>query len=143
MGLSKQEVTKRTMQSLKQTGCSKLAARPPHHLSGGEKRMAAIATILSMLPEVLLFDEPTSNLDALNRRKVINTIGDLKKSMLIASHDLEFLIETCSRVILIDKGKIVRQGPIKEIMADEKLMRSHHLEKPHSLIPHKHFRGTT
>jgi cobalt/nickel transport system ATP-binding protein len=136
MNLEKEEVKKRVADALARVGCAALASRPPHHLSGGEKRMAALATILAMSPEVILFDEPTSNLDSRNRRQVISTIRSLEKTLLIASHDLEFLLETCTRVILLDGGKIIKEGPIKEILADEILMKAHGLEKPHSLVNH-------
>ncbi len=138
MKLTKVEVEERTTNALKKVNCMHIIERSPHHLSGGEKRMAAMATILSMMPEVILLDEPTSNLDARNRRNVIELVSSIKNTMLIASHDLEFLLETCSKVIIIDKGKIIEKGPIKEVMGNDKLMKEHGLEKPHSLIPHLH-----
>jgi len=143
MGLSRREVERRVQDALEKTGCKALAERIPHHLSGGEKRMAAIASILSMNPEIILFDEPTSNLDSRNRRKVINTLNSLSQTILASSHDLEFLLETCEKVILLDEGEIVKTGSIRAIMGEENLMQSHHLEKPHSLIhslhiPHSH-----
>jgi len=138
MGLCAAEVKIRVEKAIFNVGLSHLAKRAPHHLSGGEKRMAAIATLLAMMPEVILFDEPTSNLDSLNRRNVINLIQKIESTLIIASHDLEFLLETCSKVMLLNQGTIVRTGPIKKIMADQSLMHTHHLEKPHSLIPHKH-----
>jgi len=136
MALPREEVEKRAARALEQVGCSPLAERAPHHLSGGEKRLAAFATILSMMPDIILLDEPTSNLDSLNRRNVINIIRQMKQTLVICSHDLEFLLETCRLVILIDQGRIVREGPIVELLSDERLMKSHNLEKPHSLTPH-------
>ena len=137
MGLSPDEVRERAAKALESVGCIDLAQRAPHHLSGGEKRMAAIATILSMSPGIILFDEPTSALDSRNRRRVIQTILSISQSMIIASHDLEFLLETCQRVLLLDCGRIVADGPIREILADETLLKAHGLEKPHSLVPHR------
>ncbi len=136
MALPQEEVELRAARSLEQVGCSSLSERAPHHLSGGEKRLAAFATVLSMMPDIILLDEPTSNLDSLNRRNVINIIRQMKQTLMICSHDLEFLLETCQRVILIDRGRIIREGPIVELLSDERLMKSHNLEKPHSLTPH-------
>lgn len=137
MGLEKKEVRKAVDKALRQVNSEKLSDKAPFHLSGGEKRLAAIASLLSMNPDLMLFDEPTANLDARNRRKVIDLIQKMDETLFVSSHDLEFLLETCARVILIDEGKIIADGPIKKIMSDEKLMNSHGLEKPHSLIPHQ------
>jgi cobalt/nickel transport system ATP-binding protein len=143
MSLSREEVLRRTEAALAQVGCNHLKDRPSHHLSGGEKRMIAIATILTMMPDIILFDEPTSNLDSTNRRKVIEIISGLGQTLLIASHDLEFLLEAASRVLLMDRGRIVAEGPIRDVLSDESLLRAHGLEKPHSLVhhsrvPHRH-----
>ena len=138
MGLSREEILIRVKAALETVNLTHLSDKPPHHLSGGEKRMAAIATILSMMPDILLFDEPTSNLDAKNRRQVISTIKEINKTMFISSHDLEFLLETCNRCILLDSGKIIADGPIVDILINEQLLNMHHMEKPHSLIPHIH-----
>lgn len=138
MGLSEKDIKHRVKSALEKVNCRAFADKPPHHLSGGEKRMAALATILSMEPEIMLLDEPTSNLDLLNRRNIITTLSSIKKTFIIASHDLEFLLETCHRVIIIDNGKIVAHGPIVDLLSDEKLMKKYHMEKPHSLYPHSH-----
>lgn len=137
MGLKKEEIQKRVDEALKRVGYGEKADKAPFHLSGGEKRLAAIATLLSMNPEVLLFDEPSANLDSRNRRHLIDLVKTMDETLFISSHDLEFLLETCSEVILLDEGKIVSQGPIRKILSDEKLMNEHGLEKPHSLIPHQ------
>jgi len=136
--LSKNEILNRVESALQKTNIIELKEKSPHHLSGGEKRLAAIATLISMSPDVYLFDEPTSNLDAKNRRNIINLINEMDKTMMISSHDLEFLLEVCSRCILISDGKIIADGEIKSILKNEKLLFEHHMEKPHSLIPHKH-----
>lgn len=138
MGLEREEAIERAREALKRVDCTRHTDTAPHHLSGGEKRMVALATLLSMQPGIMLLDEPTSNLDLKNRRSIIETLADLDKTLLIASHDLEFLLETCSRALIFDKGKVVKDGPIKELFKDEKLMKAHHLEKPHSLYPHTH-----
>lgn len=137
MGLNKKEIDERVVNALERVGYRESSDRAPFHLSGGEKRLAAIATLLSMSPEVLLFDEPTANLDSRNRRKVIQLIQAMEETLVISSHDLEFLLETCSRVILLDDGKVVADGPIREILADRELMNWHGLEIPHSLEPHE------
>lgn len=138
MGLPAEEARHRVRQALKTVGAEALADRAPHHLSGGEKRLVALATLLSMSPRVILLDEPTSNLDSRNRRQVINILKQAPQTLLVTSHDLEFLLEICPRVMLIDEGRVNADGPIREVLADEQLLRAHGLEKPHSLIPHRH-----
>jgi len=138
MGLAADEARRRAGAALETVGCAALAERPPHHLSGGERRMVAVATVLAMRPEVILFDEPTSNLDARNRRTLIRTMRRMTETLLVASHDLEFLLETCDRVIVLDEGKLIADGDIRDVLADGDLLSAHGLEKPHSLIPHSH-----
>jgi len=137
IGLNKTEVLKRVEESLKITGISHLAQRPPHHLSGGEKRMAAIASVIALNPELLIYDEPTSNLDMRGRRRVIDFIKGAPHTNLIASHDMEFILETCGRVIIIDEGKIVADGETSPVMEERELMMRHGLESPHSLLHKK------
>jgi cobalt/nickel transport system ATP-binding protein len=138
MRLPAEEARNRVQQALKTVGAEALADRPPHHLSGGEKRLVALATLLSMSPKVILLDEPTSNLDSRNRRQVIDILEQAPQTLMITSHDLEFLLEVCPRVLLIDDGRVNADGPIRKILADQKLLQAHGLEKPHSLIPHRH-----
>ena len=138
MGLTKEEVLQRAADALEATGCSQLSGKAPHHLSGGEKRMVAIATLLSMTPDIILFDEPVSNLDSRNRRRVIQVVSGIRQAAIIASHDLELLLETCRRVLLIDEGRLITEGPVREILSNEDLLKKYGMEKPHSLIPHAH-----
>jgi len=138
MKLSKDEVHERAKQALEDVHCQELSDKPPHHLSGGEKRMVALATLLSMQPEIMLLDEPTSNLDIKNRRNIITILNSLEKTIIISSHDLEFLLEICTRACIIDNGRIILDGNIEELLSNEKLMKAHNMEKPHSLIPHTH-----
>lgn len=136
LGLSDADVAQRVEAALDMTGTRALASRAPHHLSGGEKQMVAIASLLAMEPRVLLYDEPTASLDLRTRRKLIHFLQRSRQTLAIASHDLEFLLEVCDRVILLDEGRIIADGEIKTVMADQALMEQHGLEKPHSLIPH-------
>ncbi|MTI82975.1 MAG: ABC transporter ATP-binding protein [Firmicutes bacterium] len=136
LGLSAKDVESRVKESLALTGIQEFAAYPPHHLSGGQKRMVAIAGVLAMHPELVIYDEPTSNLDSNYRRRLINFLQQSRETMLVASHDLEFILEVCDRVILLDNGCIVSDGKPAEVMGSVDLMREHGLEKPHSLVPH-------
>ena len=132
-GLEPGEVRERTESALRQVNIPHLGKKSVHALSGGEKKLAAIATILSMTPEILLMDEPSAALDPKNRRNLIRVINELPQLKLIASHDLDFIWDTCSRTILIDGGRIVRDGPTEEIMTDGPLLDAHGLELPLSL----------
>ncbi len=136
MGLSADEVEERVKAAVELTGITDLRKQAPHHLSGGQKRMVAIAGIKAMHPELIIYDEPSANLDIRSRRRLINFIKNSDETVLVSSHDLELMLEVSSRVIILDHGKIVADGPTAEIMADERLMEAHGLEKPHSLQPH-------
>lgn len=137
LGLDRQEVEDRVKEAFNVTGIGELAQRPPHHLSSGEKRLVAIAGVLAMRPRMIIYDEPTSNLDIRFRRRLIYFLkSTTRETMLIASHDLEFILEVCNRVILLDRGAIAADGLPRVIMSNKQLMEAHGLEKPHSLIPH-------
>ena len=118
---------------LRELGVEELKYRHNHRISGGEKRMAAIATILAMEPEAILMDEPTAALDPYNRRIVINTIRSLQQTKLITSHDLDMILDTCERVILISDGRIVADGPAGEILYDKQLLEANRMELPFCL----------
>ena len=132
-GLSREETERRVDAVLEQLGLTALKHRHNHKISGGEKRMAAIATVLAMEPEVILMDEPTSALDPYNRRIVINTIRSLSQTRLIASHDLDMILDTCDRVILLSQGRIAADGPAREILRDRALLEAHRMELPFCL----------
>ena len=132
-GLSKGETERRVDEVLRQLGLQDLKHRYNHKISGGEKRMAAIATILAMEPETILMDEPSTALDPVNRRTVINTIRGLPQTKLIASHDLDMILDTCQRVILLGSGKIVADGDAETILRDKELLEANRMELPFCL----------
>lgn len=136
MGLNSAMVEARVKSALLATGTDFLAERTPHHLSGGEKQMVAIAALLAMQPQVVLYDEPTASLDMRTRRRLISFLQRSTETLLLSSHDLEFVLDVCDRVLLIDNGQIIADGEPMVIMGNQSLMESHGLEKPHSLIPH-------
>ncbi len=132
-GLSKEETDRRVDAVLAQLGLQSLKHRHNHKISGGEKRMAAIATILAMEPEMILMDEPSTALDPVNRRTVINTINRLPQTKLIASHDLDMILDTCQRVILLSHGTIVADGDAETILRDKVLLENNRMELPFCL----------
>ena len=132
-GLSREEAEKKVDAALEKLGMRELKHRHNHRISGGEKRMAAIATILAMEPETVLMDEPSSALDPCNRRRVINIIRELKQTKLITSHDLDMILDTCQRVILLDRGQIAADGPAEQILRDRTLLEAHRMELPFCL----------
>lgn len=136
MGFAAEEVAARVEQAAALTGTQHLLQRSPHHLSGGEKQMVAIAGLLAMTPAILLYDEPTASLDLRTRRRLIGFLQHSPETLLISSHDLEFILEVCDRVLLIDQGTIIADGCPRQVMGDGPLMEAHGLEKPHSLQPH-------
>ncbi|MBQ6582306.1 MAG: energy-coupling factor ABC transporter ATP-binding protein [Mogibacterium sp.] len=131
--VSREEAERRVDEILERLDLTYLKHKYNHKISGGEKRMAAIATILAMEPDAILMDEPTSSLDPYNRRIVINTIRSLPQTKLITSHDLDMILDTCERVILLSGGKIVADGKAQEILRDRALLEAHHMELPLSL----------
>ena len=132
-GLSRQEAEARADQALAQLGLEALKYRHNHKLSGGEKRMAAIATILAMEPSAILMDEPTSALDPYNRRVVIQTIQSLPQTKLITSHDLDMILDTCQRVLLLSGGRLIADGEAQVLLRDRALLEANRMELPLSL----------
>ena len=127
------EIDARINAALSLTGVSHLADRISHQLSGGEKCMVAIAAVLAMLPQIVLYDEPSANLDLRARRRLINFLNSSHETTVISSHDLELIMEVCDRVVMLDRGRIVADGIPAEIMSNSDLMLSNGLEVPHSL----------
>ena len=132
-GVSREEAERRVDAVLERLGVEELKHRHNHRISGGEKRMAAIATILAMEPEAILMDEPTAALDPYNRRIIINTIRELKQTKLITSHDLDMILDTCSRVLLLSGGALVADGIAEEILRDQALLEANRMELPFCL----------
>lgn len=129
-GMSREDAERRTDEVLEKLGLTELKHRHNHRISGGEKRMAAIATVLAMDPDTMLMDEPTSALDPCNRRMVIDTIRELPNTKLVASHDLDMILDTCRRVILLNTGRIAADGPASEILQNRTLLEKNRLELP-------------
>ena len=132
-GLTREEADARVDRVLKELGLESLKYRHNHKISGGEKRMAAIATILAMEPEMIVMDEPSTALDPVNRRRVISTINSRKETKLIASHDLDMILDTCQRVILLNHGRIVADGEAETILRDRALLEANRMELPFCL----------
>ena len=129
-GYSAEETEKRADNALRQLGIEDLKYRYNHKISGGEKKMASIAVILAMEPELIIMDEPTASLDPRNRRKVINAVNSLPASRIITSHDLDMIMDTCDRVILLHEGRIAADGSTEDILKDKELLESCGLELP-------------
>lgn len=129
-GMSREAAEARVDLVLDQMNLQELKYRHNHKISGGEKRMAAIATVLAMQPEVILMDEPSTALDPFNRRTVIRTIQSLPQTKLIASHDLDMILETCDRVILLTHGRIAADGDCASILRDRALLEQNRMELP-------------
>ena len=132
-GLSREEADARVDRVLRELGLENLKHRHNHKISGGEKRIAAIATILAMEPEMIVMDEPSTALDPVNRRRVISTINSRKETKLIASHDLDMILDTCQRVILLNHGRIVADGEAETILRDQALLEANRMELPFCL----------
>jgi len=132
-GLPPEQVERRVAAALERVGMTHVRGRPPYRLSAGEKRAVAIATVLAMAPDILVMDEPSANLDPRARRRLIELLLSFEHTRIIATHDLELVVEVCSRVIVLDDGKVVADGPARELLDDEALMLAHGLERPHRL----------
>jgi cobalt/nickel transport system ATP-binding protein len=139
-GLPPEAVARRTAEALERVGMAHLRERPPYRLSAGEKRAVAIATVLAMEPDVLVMDEPSSNLDPRARRRLIELLRSFGHTRIIATHDLELVVEVCPRVVVMDDGRVVAEGPARELLNDEGLMLAHGLERPH-ILRHLHPHG--
>jgi len=134
MGLHEEEVRKRSVDALKAVGLEGYEEKPPHHLSAGEKKRAAIATVLAMHPKILLLDEPTANLDPKNRFELANLLRNLHNSyhitLITATHDVNFVPEVAERAYVLNNGHVVAEGLLRHIFSNSRLMREANLEPP-------------
>ncbi len=137
LGVRGQELSDRVTRALNQVGLADFDERLPHHLSRGEKRRVCLAGLLACEARLLALDEPTSDLDPRGRRELKALLGSLPIAQIIATHDLDLVVEICPRVIVLDQGAVVAQGATAEILNDEALMLSHGLERPH-VLRHRH-----
>jgi cobalt/nickel transport system ATP-binding protein len=135
LGLRGPELRTRVEKALEAVGEAALADRAPHHLSGGERRRVSIATVLAMNPEILVLDEPTSNLDPAGRRELVGLLAGMEATQLVVTHDLPFALELCPRAVILDGGRLVADGPTPVLMADRELMSRHRLELPFGFDP--------
>lgn len=133
LGLTGEALDQRVSEALTAVEAEELGDRAPHHLSGGEQRRAAIATVLAMRPDILVLDEPASGLDPAGRRDLIRTLGGLTITQVVITHDLAFAHELCDRSVVMDDGRIVADGSTGDIMADGELLARHRLELPYPM----------
>jgi len=112
----------------------RVGGRPPHHLSFGQRKRVATAAVLSMEPEVLVLDEPSSNLDPRARREFGEILAGLAQTILMVTHDLPYALELCERAVIIDQGRIAADGPAPEILGDADLLAAHDLELPRGFV---------
>lgn len=129
-GLSEDEVERRVQEALSRVHIESLRRKQTYKLSGGEKKLSAIATILSMEPDIIIMDEPSIALDPRNRKNLIGILNEINSLKLITSHDLDFIMDTCERTVLLDEGRIIADGNTKEILSDKELLEGHGLELP-------------
>jgi cobalt/nickel transport system ATP-binding protein len=130
LGLTPDEVSARVTTALETVGVTQLRERPPHRLSAGQKRRVAIASVLSMSPDILVMDEPSSGLDPRARSQLITLLQSFKHTKIIATHDLDMVVDLCERTIVMHDGRISADGPTMEIFADQELLAASCLEKP-------------
>ena len=135
MGVTGAELDVQVMQALELVGMADFADRPPHHLSFGQRRRVAVATVLAMKPEILVLDEPSSNLDPASRRELADILRGLDITLLMVTHDLPYALELCSRSVILSQGTIVADGNTIDILCDDSLMADNRLELPFGFDP--------
>lgn len=134
-GLRGPELEQRVTSALAAVGMLGAADRPPHHLSFGQRRRVAVATVLAMRPSVLVLDEPSSNLDPASRRELAEILVELPITLVLVTHDLPYALQLCERSVILDRGRIVADGPTGEVLTDADLMARHRLELPFGFNP--------
>ena len=135
LGLRGAELATRVEHALEQVGMAEFAARPPHHLSFGQRRRVAVATVLAMQPEILVLDEPSSNLDPASRRELADILLSLDITVLMVTHDLPYALELCPRSVVLSAGVIRADGATVDVLCDDELMRANRLELPFGFNP--------
>jgi cobalt/nickel transport system ATP-binding protein len=135
LGLPEADVERQVRAALERVGMWELHEKAPYRLSGGEKKRVAIAGVLAMAPDVLVMDEPTSGLDPRARRQMLRLIGEFEHTRILTSHDLEMVVELCSRTIVLDRGRVQADGATRDVFADDALLERCGLERPASLRP--------
>jgi cobalt/nickel transport system ATP-binding protein len=135
LGVRGAELDARVMTALDKVGMTEFAERPPHHLSFGQRRRVAVATVLAMEPEILVLDEPSSNLDPASRRELADILRSLDVTVLMVTHDLPYALELCPRSVVLSGGSVVADGATYDVLTDEALMAAHRLELPFGFDP--------
>jgi cobalt/nickel transport system ATP-binding protein len=135
LGLRGAALEARVRDALDKVGMADFADRPPHHLSFGQRRRVAVATVLAMEPEILVLDEPSSNLDPASRRELADILRDLDVTVLMVTHDLPYAFELCPRSVVLSGGVVVADGSTYDVLTDDALMAAHRLELPFGFDP--------
>ena len=135
LGLRGEALEQRVSRALGLVGMGEYADRPPHHLSFGQRRRVAVATVLAMEPEILVLDEPSSNLDPASRRELADILRSLDVTVLMVTHDLPYALELCERSVVLSDGQVVADGRTYDVLTDRELMRRHRLELPFGFDP--------
>ncbi len=139
MGVRGDDLDACVERALQAVGMEEFIDRPPHHLSFGQRRRVAVATVLAMEPEILVLDEPSSNLDPAGRRELADILRSLPITMLMVTHDLPYALELCPRAVVMNEGVMVADGRTRDILADEALMAANRLELPFGFFPERAF----
>ncbi len=137
LGLRGAALDARVMAALDRVGMADFADRPPHHLSFGQRRRVAVATVLAMEPEILVLDEPSSNLDPASRRELADILRALDVTVLMVTHDLPYALELCPRAVVLSDGHVVADDTTYDVLTDDGLMRAHRLELPFGFDPRR------
>jgi cobalt/nickel transport system ATP-binding protein len=135
LGLRGDALRERVREALDAVRLADLADRPPHAVSAGQRRRAAVAGVLAMRPDVIVLDEPSSHLDPAARRELVDVLASLALTTLVVTHDLPYALELCPRAVILDNGVVAADGPTRELLADEGFMRAHRLELPAGFNP--------
>ncbi|MDN5895578.1 MAG: energy-coupling factor ABC transporter ATP-binding protein [Nocardioides sp.] len=135
LGLKGDDLDARVVGALEQVGMAEFIDRPPHHLSFGQRRRVAVATVLAMEPEILVLDEPSSNLDPASRRELADILRSLDVTVLMVTHDLPYALELCPRAVVLTEGTMVADGATYDVLTDDALMRANRLELPFGFDP--------